>query len=332
MRIRTIKPDFYRSQDIADLSRENRLLFVGMWSYVDDNGVGVDDFRLIASDLFPLDEDQKEVREYVREGLATLARGLLIDRYESDGKAYVYIRSWDRHQRVDRPNKARYPRPSHDYNPPTSGNRDTRESDNEESRESRESVATVSPPGAVEQRSTKNTPPTPQGAKTTRSKKIAVRDDPEFQSFWNVYGNKQALPAAERAWTKAHGKLGVTADLLIEKAQSYRSRLEAAGKWPEYAALPATWLNNERWLDETTSAIKPPVNYSGDPVDVARALWQAADAAAAAKFARLPYVDPAQRPSDQTPYDRWITEARRNWISEHHTQIVAGLEAARVSA
>jgi hypothetical protein len=120
MRIRSIKPEFWRSDDITALSREHRLLFIGLWSYVDDNGVGIDDYRSIAADLFALEDDQNEIRTFVREGLATLSRVLLVARYEVDGRRYLYIRTWDRHQRIDRPSKARYPRPPEDWAPPTS--------------------------------------------------------------------------------------------------------------------------------------------------------------------------------------------------------------------
>ncbi len=120
MRIRSIKPEFWRSDDITGLSREDRLLFVGLWSYVDDNGVGLDDFRAIAADLFALEDDQKEVRDFVREGLATLSRALLVARYEVAGRRYLFVRTWDSHQRIDRPSKPRHPRPEPGWTPPTS--------------------------------------------------------------------------------------------------------------------------------------------------------------------------------------------------------------------
>ena len=40
MRIRSIKPEFWTSDDITALAVDDRLLFIGLWSYVDDNGVG----------------------------------------------------------------------------------------------------------------------------------------------------------------------------------------------------------------------------------------------------------------------------------------------------
>ncbi len=62
MRIRSIKPDFWRSEDISSLRVEDRLLFIGLWSYVDDNGVGVDRDALIAADLFA-DDLSRDPRE-----------------------------------------------------------------------------------------------------------------------------------------------------------------------------------------------------------------------------------------------------------------------------
>lgn len=134
MRIRSIKPEFWRSDDVAELSREHRLLFIGLWSYVDDNGVGRDDHRLIAADLFPLD-DPIEAQAYVREGLATLSRGSreasrrpLIARYTADGRAFLHITSWKQHQRVDKPAQPRFPEPPPDYTPPPTSD-DPTESD-----------------------------------------------------------------------------------------------------------------------------------------------------------------------------------------------------------
>ena len=54
MRIRSIRPEFWTSEDITSLSWEQRLIYIGLWSYVDDNGVGRDNPKLIAADLFPL--------------------------------------------------------------------------------------------------------------------------------------------------------------------------------------------------------------------------------------------------------------------------------------
>jgi len=112
MRIRSIKPEFWTSEDIASVTWEQRLLFIGLWSYVDDNGVGRDVDRLIASSLFPLEEDPRETLAIVSRGLQWLSGQGLITRYMVDGKPFLHIAAWDKHQRIDKPNKSRYELPT----------------------------------------------------------------------------------------------------------------------------------------------------------------------------------------------------------------------------
>ena len=109
MRIRTIKPEFWRSEDIAALSIEDRLLFIGLWSYVEDNGVGRDEPQLIQCDLYPLDTFT-EASLRTHGGLMRLSQQGLITRYEGpDGRRYLQINSWDKHQKINRPSKPRFP-------------------------------------------------------------------------------------------------------------------------------------------------------------------------------------------------------------------------------
>ena len=111
MRIRTIKPEFWRSDDITALDWPTRLLFIGLWSYVDDNGVGIDDERRVTADLFGLEDDPIAIRDMVRDGLATLSRRSLIVRYEVGGKRWLAVVKWADHQKIDKPGKVRYPSP-----------------------------------------------------------------------------------------------------------------------------------------------------------------------------------------------------------------------------
>ncbi|PRZ15166.1 hypothetical protein [Nesterenkonia sandarakina] len=116
MRIRSIKPEFWRSDDIAQLPRDDRLLFIGIWSYVDDNGVGRDQASLIAADLFAhdLSIDPTETLRRVNMGLQRLYMDGLIHRYRGpyNGKDrdFLQVANWDSHQRIQNPGKARYPR------------------------------------------------------------------------------------------------------------------------------------------------------------------------------------------------------------------------------
>ena len=151
MRIRTIKPEFWRSDDIAALDYFDRLLFIGLWSYVDDNGVGRDEERIIAADLFALEADPRETLARVSRGLQHLSDAGLVDRYTVEERDFLHITKWERHQKIDRPGKARYPMPKDGV---TRQNSNPRESVARVSRGSRESVA----PGTGEQGNRDNPP------------------------------------------------------------------------------------------------------------------------------------------------------------------------------
>ena len=112
MRIRSIKPEFWTSEDIAALSWEARLIFIGLWSYVDDNGVGRWNEKLILADLFPLEEDPRETLATLSRVLREISRRGLISLYTVENKQYLHITAWQAHQRIDKPAKARYPLPT----------------------------------------------------------------------------------------------------------------------------------------------------------------------------------------------------------------------------
>src|SRR5688572_22398083 len=112
MRIRSIRPEFWSSEDIAALDWETRLIFIGLWSYVDDNGVGRDVEKLIVADLFPLEDDPRDTLAKVSGALSTLSDRFLITRYMAEGKPYLHITTWEKHQKIDKPAKQRYPLPT----------------------------------------------------------------------------------------------------------------------------------------------------------------------------------------------------------------------------
>lgn len=113
MRIRNVKPEFYRSDDIDRLTWEQRYFFIALFSYVDDNGVGRDRLSDICADLLAGDfsVEPTETLGRVRQTLDVLEGNGLIVRYAVDGRRFMFITGWDRHQYVKNPNKERYPRP-----------------------------------------------------------------------------------------------------------------------------------------------------------------------------------------------------------------------------
>ncbi|MFF5790222.1 hypothetical protein ACFY8P_35280 [Streptomyces sp. NPDC012693] len=107
-RIRTIKPDFFVSLTIADLTVEQRLTFIGLWTHCDDQGRAVDDARLIKAALWPLDD---RTAADIETDLAALSESSLITRYTVNRKAYLAVSGWREHQRINRPSPSRIPAP-----------------------------------------------------------------------------------------------------------------------------------------------------------------------------------------------------------------------------
>lgn len=118
MRIRSIKPEFWRSDDISRLSISARLTFIGMWSYVDDNGVGSARLSNIIGDLYAEDMavDPQETLRRVSSDLQQLETAGLILKYkdpEHPTRELYYVVNWERHQLVNRPSKGhQYPLPT----------------------------------------------------------------------------------------------------------------------------------------------------------------------------------------------------------------------------
>ena len=107
-RIRTIKPEFPHSESLARVSRDARLCFVSLWTICDDAGRARGNARMLASLLFPYDEDAPGL---IDGWLAELERVDAIRRYEVEGKSYIAITNWLKHQRIEKPTPSRFPEP-----------------------------------------------------------------------------------------------------------------------------------------------------------------------------------------------------------------------------
>lgn len=105
-RIRSIKPEFPQSETIGALSRDARLLFIQLWTLVDDEGRARAASRMLASLLYPYDDDAPKLMD---KWLSELEVEKCIRRYEADGNSYLEIVNWLKHQKIDRPTPSRLP-------------------------------------------------------------------------------------------------------------------------------------------------------------------------------------------------------------------------------
>lgn len=248
MRIRSIKPEFWRSLDIAALSIEDRLLFIGLWSYVDDNGVGVDRVPIIAAELFAddLSRDPRETLGRVSDGIGKLSECGLVQRYSDGSRDYLAVTNWERHQRIDKPNKPRYPLP-------TSENVTIRDTLATPSRNTRETPA----PGTGEQgnRGTGEQEGSPDG------ERVQTRPNPSnepsssypaaFERWWATYPRKQGKRKALAEWRRATKRVG--RDELVTKTKTFATFHAREGTDKQFIPLPTTWLNRDGWDDELIS-------------------------------------------------------------------------------
>lgn len=232
MRIRSIKPEFWRSEDIANLAVEDRLLFIGLWSYVDDNGVGIDRLADVCADLFALDiaRDPSETFARVSRGLQNLSEAGRIVRYEVEGKQFLCINGWEKHQRIDKPNKPRFPRPDAE----NATIRDTLATPSRESRAWNRGTGEQGNRGTGEQNTCSPAPPSSERAS-------------RFNDFWAVYPRKVGKQKARGKYAAAVKRAG-DEQTVIDGAH----RLAADPNLPEakFIPHPTTWLERDGWEDE----------------------------------------------------------------------------------
>lgn len=107
-RIRSIKPDFWTSEQVMECSPIARLLFVGMWNFADDHGRLPANPKTIKAQIFPADENI--TGENVRRMIDELSTNGLVQVYVADEKEYLFVTGWH-HQKIDKRQAAKYPEP-----------------------------------------------------------------------------------------------------------------------------------------------------------------------------------------------------------------------------
>lgn len=98
-RIRTIKPEFWTSEQVMECSPNTRLVFVGLWNFCDDGGNHPASAKTLKAEVLPGDDiTTATVQGYIDE----LIKVGLIELYEADGKSYWHVTGWH-HQKIDQP-------------------------------------------------------------------------------------------------------------------------------------------------------------------------------------------------------------------------------------
>lgn len=285
-RIRTVKPSFFTSLTVADLSVEARLTFIGLWTYVDDEGRGVDDPRLVRAAVWPLDDHRLDD---VAGWLDELAEAGLIRRYTVDGRRFLVIHSWLEHQKVSHPAPSTLPPPPEHAEPVEMAADQARNDSPEVLQSPPENLRNVPEPLRPERKGREGKGKEPP---------LPPRSAPEPSG---TGGNEAArvtdaleqLLAEDRA--RAPGNTGPGWDVAVSR----RLRADHGNQLVELAVAHPDWTPAQ-----LAAAARPPTQPATRPADPPMAAFHRLDADAV-QAAAAALVDPAELDPP------WLTDTPR---------------------
>ena len=247
-RIRTIKPEFWTSEQIVECSRDARLLFIGLLNFCDDNGVHPASARRLKMEVYPGEDDLKT--EDIRSLTAELIKAGLVREYIVGGETYWHVTGWRRHQKIDKPT-IRHPAPekASEFAEPSSN-------DSTSTRRALDDSSTTEGKG----REMEGIVEEGMGSHTDRTHSEAPTDtnrhayEPEFLEAWNAYPKRSgANPKrrAARAWA-ARRREGVSAETMYQGTLRYAAYVVATKQdATQYVKQAATFFGPDRDYDES---------------------------------------------------------------------------------
>jgi len=103
MRIRTIKPEFWKSESMCGLSAGTRLLAIGLLNYADDEGFFLAHPALIRGELMPFDAGTESIPGMLQELVGIGYLELIVRENRTIGR----VVNFRKHQLVNRPQKSK---------------------------------------------------------------------------------------------------------------------------------------------------------------------------------------------------------------------------------
>jgi hypothetical protein len=227
-RIRTIKPEFFTSEDIVSLSPLARILYIAIWCESDKEGRMNWKPRTFKMRYMPADECSIDdlCAEIVGAGLVVLY-----------GDGLAYIPTFKTHQHIN-PRETDSILPSPD------------EIDASSTRQARVGVASVTRREEGKEGKERNT------------RAASCDTDIAFQAFWSAFPNKKAKQDAFKAWSKLKPCDALQASILkaVEIQRQGEEWRKEDGRFIPHAA---TWINGKRWEDSQTVTGQSSLGYFG---------------------------------------------------------------------
>ncbi|MBF0109257.1 MAG: hypothetical protein HQL76_08785 [Magnetococcales bacterium] len=98
-RIRTIKPEFWTSDQIVACSYPARLLFIGIWNFCDDSGICPATPKRLKMQIFPGDDIGIDL---LCQWIDELKAQKLLTEYKINDRRFYQVTGWH-HQRIEKP-------------------------------------------------------------------------------------------------------------------------------------------------------------------------------------------------------------------------------------
>jgi len=242
-RIRTIKPEFWVDEQIVELDYVTRLLFIGIWNFVDDEGYLEYKPRRIKMQIFPADDldISREIQNLLE------ANRLLY--FTSDQGDLLRVANWSRHQKISNPTATKFT----SIQPGESSKQQASAPISLESSVPLQKVLDGSVLKGKEGKGIKDL--STDGEPPSDKPKVPYSD--LFLKWWSHYPRKESKGAAWNAWEKlrkAHQLPAV--EILAPATIAYAQKMR--GKESQFIKLPAGWLNDRKWEDEASTATNRP--------------------------------------------------------------------------
>ena len=242
-RKRMIDPGFYSDDKIIELDPVQRLLFIGMWNFADDEGVLKYSSKQLKARIFPADDlDHGTINEW----LMNLNQvGLIL--FNAD-RSLIKVKGWKTYQKINRPQPSKYTF--------------IEVMDLNISHVNDQSVndpGTITPNRIEKKLREVNIIEDniiPQDKKKPEPKKAPDQKLLAFERFYDMYPRKVSKQATIKSFNRLTKK---DIDLVMDALPKHISMWTSKGTEMDYIPHPSTWLNQRKFedvLDHTMPDLK----------------------------------------------------------------------------
>ena len=208
-RNRIVKKELYCDNCMIELEIPQRFMFIGMTNFADDEGIHLNNPKVLKADIFPADDIKVS---YIEKALLKMANlGLIV--FNEDRSLYR-IKNWKLHQKINRPYPSKY-------------------TFIEES---------------CEHSVSNHTPITPNNKNNKKkNNKKKKKDNNEFCVWYDIYPKKIAKPKAEISFNVMMKNYSL--EEIMDGTTLWVEYWENSHTEKRYIPHPATFLNQERFMD-----------------------------------------------------------------------------------